>query len=518
MEDGHPPPHLKEEARQGNPRAQFELGMFYLHSEKAEEHGAKASKWLQKAARQGYYEAREALARLAEIQFELGTACLNGEDEDRDEAKASKLLQRAAALDHHGAREALMELMELGFKRRLKKFRAAAERFCPAAEQGHVEAQFLLGRMHLAYRKYGIGSLQEAKNWFRKAAEQGHAKSQHRLGQMYRWHHYSSNEGGEAKKWFREAAVQGYAKSQYHLGKMLHSRGHSYLEEDTEAVQWLRRAVMQGHAKAQIALGRIYAEAEGTACRDPAEQMLCLRAAAKKGCTEAQYKLGEVYGYQDTAIRWLRKAAKKGHDGAQYQLGMVYSGSISAHSRGRSSSYFAPGDPWFPSDKGAPVDYSKARRWFRKAAKQDHCDAQFRLGLAYLYGAGVDKDDGRAMKWFRRAASLGHSWAEEGYENLRWERAEAGAEKGRAKAQYRLARLRQDADWGYVTDVLPLYHQAAEQGYAKAMYRLGDIYLYGAEGVERDMAKAKLWLGKAAELGHRWAEEALAQLDKGDVT
>ena len=54
----------------------------------------------------------------------------------------------------------------------------------PLAEQGHVQAQYILGVM---YRK-GEGVVQDYKaavKWYRLAAEQGYAKAQNNLGGMY---------------------------------------------------------------------------------------------------------------------------------------------------------------------------------------------------------------------------------------------------------------------------------------------------------------------------------------------
>ena len=60
----------------------------------------------------------------------------------------------------------------------------AARLLRPLAEQGHSEAQTLLGSIY----DYGQGvpqSDQEAVKWYRKAAEQGDAKGQGNLGVMY---------------------------------------------------------------------------------------------------------------------------------------------------------------------------------------------------------------------------------------------------------------------------------------------------------------------------------------------
>ena len=43
------------------------------------------------------------------------------------------------------------------------------------------------------------------------------------------------------------------------------------------------------------------------------------------------------------------------------------------------------------------------------AAQQNHAYAQHGLGVMYLYGEGVEKDESKALEWFRKAAEQGLS-------------------------------------------------------------------------------------------------------------
>lgn len=51
-------------------------------------------------------------------------------------------------------------------------------------------------------------------------------------------------------------------------------------------------------------------------------------------------------------------------------------------------------------------------KWYRKAAKQGHCGAQFNLGLRFFKGEGVNEDKEKAVEWYREAADQGHSRAQ----------------------------------------------------------------------------------------------------------
>jgi uncharacterized protein len=47
--------------------------------------------------------------------------------------------------------------------------------------------------------------------------------------------------------------------------------------------------------------------------------------------------------------------------------------------------------------------------WFRKSAEQGYGYGQYNLGVAYMEGSGVPKDEGESIKWFLKAAEEGIS-------------------------------------------------------------------------------------------------------------
>ena len=99
-----------------------------------------------------------------------------------------------------------------------------------AAEQGHMEAQYRLGRMCLCgfgavtdrpaghldtFDDYNLpDDMRIAALWYRKAAAQGHTDAQFRLGLMA--HYDGRREAAEA--WYTRAARQGHSDALQHLG------------------------------------------------------------------------------------------------------------------------------------------------------------------------------------------------------------------------------------------------------------------------------------------------------------
>jgi len=121
--------------------------------------------------------------------------------------------------------------------------------------------------------------------------------------------------------------------------------------------------------------------------------------------------------------------------------------------------------------------------------------AQAALGLAYLNGDGVAKDEVMAMRWLQEAA-----------------------DNGQAVAQYTLATLyaRRDHALHDPATALHWFRAAAEQGNRMAMNNLAMFYAQGI-GTEADTSEAAHWFQLAAALGYKVAQFNLAVLyERGD--
>ena len=82
------------------------------------------------------------------------------------------------------------------------------------------------------------------------------------------------------------------------------------------------------------------------------------------------------------SIAELKKQAAAGDAKAQYNLGVSY-----------------------VNGEGVARDEAEAVRWFRKAAEQGYVKAQYNLGAAYATGRGVPKDEAEAYFWLNLGAS-----------------------------------------------------------------------------------------------------------------
>ncbi len=123
-------------------------------------------------------------------------------------------------------------------------FQTALEVWRPLAEQGHAEAQNMLGFMY----RFGEGVQPDydlARRWYRKAADQGNATAQNNLGVMYRLGLGGKPDFKEALYWFERAAAQGNGGAQNHLGLMYY-KGEGVEPDKVLAYKWAYLAAQQG--------------------------------------------------------------------------------------------------------------------------------------------------------------------------------------------------------------------------------------------------------------------------------
>ena len=163
-----------------------------------------------------------------------------------------------------------------------------------------------------------------------------------------------------------------------------------------------------------------------------------------------------------------------------------------------------------------------AARLFTAAGKKKQAIALNNLGMLYFYGVGVEKNYAEATKCFRAASAQGHSNAQfnlatmyhHGYgvkqdlnEAAKWY--EISALQGEAAAQNVIATF-YETGTGVVKDqqqAMKWYTKAAEKGYAIAQYNLGNLQLDA-----KNHQAAMEWFLRAAKQGHAGAIRSLAEL------
>ncbi len=163
----------------------------------------------------------------------------------------------------------------------------------------------------------------------------------------------------------------------------------------------------------------------------------------------------------------LTAAADKGSTGAQVLLGFRYT-------------------------SGETPDLEKAVALFRKAAEKKDADGEYYMGVAYLSGLGVTKDEAQAATWFERSANRGHAVAQYWFGEMT------------AKGRGGLA-----ADW---KKAFPYFEKAARGAVPNAIVEIGIMYVYGYGGLPVDYEKSAACYRVAWQLGSSLAQYNLGRL------
>ena len=141
----------------------------------------------------------------------------------------------------------------------------------------------------------------------------------------------------------------------------------------------------------------------------------------------------------------------------------------------------------------ASLGCEEGEKWLRRAAAQEIAIAQVMLGIMYLKGMGVSRDNAEGVKLIRRAAEQEVSFAQ-----------------ALLGAMYLdgVGVLRNNAE------AVKWLRRAAEQGDPHAQTALGNIYAEGI-GIPQDNAEAAKWKRRAAEQGGESSQsDMLAEMSK----
>ena len=175
-------------------------------------------------------------------------------------------------------------------------------------------------------------------------------------------------------------------------------------------------------------------------------------------------------------------------------------------------------------DRGAAR--KKAIADLKEIAYAGDVSAQVQLGVIYLTGDGVTKDDAEAVKWLRKAADQDNALAERYLAEMYFkgrgitaDHAEAArllqmaSAQGDAQSEYNLAVLYTQGDGlpRNAKDAANWMRKAAEQNLAAGQQGLGTLYENG-DAMRADPIEAAKWYKKAVDQNYAPAMNSLALL------
>ncbi|OYQ31549.1 hypothetical protein CHU95_20620 [Niveispirillum lacus] len=378
-----------------------------------------------------------------------------------------------------------------------------------ASEQGHIEAQVLLGWLCSMADDPEGRDVSQAIEWYSRAAEQGNATGMVGLAGLISVGEVPGQGPEDAYALYRRAAEQGNKTAFYYLGSSLLS-GTGVTADPEEGRKWLLRAAGEGVPGAMRMLGQIYLKGIGNQPVDIGQAETWFRRGAVKGDVESMVFIADLHALGKAhipnpaeAIVWYAAAMEAGFAPAMTAMGL-------AHLEG----------------KGVPKDPVRATDLFARAADK-HLEARFQLGLSYLLGRGVPADPAQAAQHLLMAAELGHPDATYNYGTLLYhgngvpqDRKAAfdyyilSAERGSASGQFRVAHaMTLGRELPLNNDrALELFAASAAQGHVSSQINLARMTLLYRPQDHATLVKVRAQLQEPAEAGVMEAMTMLAEL------
>lgn len=329
-----------------------------------------------------------------------------------------------------------------------------------AAENGDVEAQLYLGRCYQEGKNGVNKNLQEANKWLLKAAQQGHLEAQYELSQLLVGNNLYDDCIKDGLYWMKKAADNGHVFAMGNFGYL------SFYENNYDyAFKYSYLAVQSSNPPigSYVILGNCYLYGLGTEKNTVKAQELFTTVAdagnsmayalAAQSCL-----LNKVY---DKALLYANKAVEAGDNTANITLAQIYSQGLGVNKApskvvsilntfiqsnsstdeklkaydliinefredksgtlnkqdlvgymeksanlGNPYSSYMLGYNYATGNDDFPINYEKAKNWYKKAAEKGFILGFNNLAFLYAQGNGVQQSYKEAYKLLDEALDL----------------------------------------------------------------------------------------------------------------
>lgn len=519
----------------GSADLRYKLASFYLASSDTKQQ-INGQIWLQKAIESGSSDA----------MVDMGSLLASGDLISKDTARAISLFQQAAQL---GDSSALIKLGDTAQKERLDGAQSIAyEAYDKALAMGHPLASARMGELLKSQ-----GRRDDAIHYLEPAARAGNLNATLALYDIL------SNDGQEpdtGKDWLLRAhenlsqpGTSGYDKLSVAKKLLLPTSA----EHNRLGLSLLHQLYRSREDGASAALADAYIKGQGTP-EDPRRGLEILQAAAERGDFLARLRISDMKMEgrlferdQSEAVSILKQLvlSQPGNEAVNIRLAGAYRlGKGVRRDLEVSTDYYRRaaqgGSIWGTRDLGLAYMWGRGIEQDKvKALEQLALAARHKLGPAilevshfYSSGVGTDIDQATAFAHAYKAAKTGdpESMLDLGMRllagagvpknssaGISWlERAAEGKGPMAANAMFELARVYENGV-GVDPDISLTNHwmnRAAEAGSRAAIYRVA--LSLRANGNPDDEAESIKWLQRARDLKHNKSTKLLAQLESQD--
>ncbi len=385
-----------------------------------------------------------------------------------------------------------------------KNSEKAIELFFEGAQREDTDCICALG----ICREFGIGcdiDYEMAVALYTKAAEKENATAINNLGGCYFYGHGVEQNKEYATELYMQAAELGNSNAECRLG-ICCENGDGCAQDAKAAFEHYIRAAKSNNPIALYRIGLCYDKAVGVDQNFATAYEYYLKS-ARNGCVDAMIEVGFMcksgrgtHKKPDDAYYWFSAAASKGVSRAIYEVGNCHFegyGAVRnfelAFTKYNEAFRIDPENPGaalkigicYLHGLGVQKNQQHAVDWFKTGAKLHSRTSLYMLGECYFYGVGVAENRELAAECYNKSISYEFNYAERTvpallalancYENS------IGVEKDHEKA-------------------LELYKKASEFGDSEAMYRTGCAILKGV-GIRAEYAAARKYILSSARKG-----------------
>ena len=404
-----------------------------------------------------------------------------------DNLEAIRLFRQAADRGHGEALN-LLGIMYHEGRGVVSDSKKSFELFSEAAEQGNPAAQDNLATSY--YLGYGVRTKdKKAAQWYIKSAEQGYAPAQLRIARRYRNGFDVKKNNKKASELYLQLAEKGYSKAQVIVGDMRRKSGGHLKKDYTQAAEWYRKAAEQENSEALAKLAELYTKGNGVEKNASLAYALYLvadekgHAVSEKYLKKAREELNaeQITEAKETAEEWRQRIARNQHtkiENVEKSAEETFADAAALLGKGK---------------------YEKAKHLFLQAAEQGYADAQKILGdLSYGDLSYISSSYDVPEKWYRKAAEQEHREAQYFLANIIHRRLQETLYNEQYEEYKEMLNAEPPNKW---------YRKAAEQGHPEAQNSLGASY-----ETKKDYEQAAEWYRKSAEQGDAYALRNLADL------
>ena len=343
----------------------------------------------------------------------------------------------------------------------------------PSSKKLKPYVQYRIGKMYC----YGSGAeqnYQKAFEWFERSAKQKNKFAQFSLANLYYYGNGVERDLSQAFPWYQKSSAQGQPYASYAVAQM-YSKG-EYVTENEDTVQRYYKAALSGFLKLES--------------KDQADDNL-------------YYKLGSMFKKglgtdinMDKAIDYFKRSEEMNNKNGLYEYGKV-----------------------LLLGENIPQDIEKAVKLLEKAIKLENINAKRFLALELISGEHLDQDIDKGLAMLTECADSRDAYAcyklgkiyfkgDIVLQDLDKSEKYLLSAEDNEFTQYAFGKLYLQKEKYDILKAVDCFEKSADKN-VWSSYQLGRLYLFGAEGLEKDKTKAVEWLTKSANNGNEYAQNML---------